>query len=280
MPDPEVSITIEKESRALSGSGNGLSIAVVIAAKNAGAHLGEALESIMNQSDAPDEVVVFSDGSTDDTLQIAEQFRDRLPNLKLLTAAESVGISQARNRANESVSSDYIAILDADDLLSQEAIEIYRSFLQANPDTDLLYGDTHVFSDRPSLGKRLRYPTFSSGAKTRRAVLASPRLPMKHSSMIYRKEAFDRIGRYDERLPLKVDIDLFLRFFDRQCRVAKLEEATSFHRKHTRQISTRRFAGIPIFAHLILRYEPNPLIRPFLLFLRVSAEIVKQVLRG
>ncbi len=256
-------------------------ISVVIAARDASHYLSAALTSLVEQAVPVDQVVVYDDGSSDDTAAIAETFSDQLPGLKVIRGGETVGISTARNRANAAATSDYIAVLDADDLFGPETIRCYLEFLSENPGTDLLYADTRVFEDKlQRRGKARRYPQFSNARQAIRRTLGSPLIPFKHSSMVYRRSAIQELGGYDESLPIKVDVDLFLRFHRDGKKVTKLHRTTSFHRKHSRQISTRRMRGIKAYARLLNTYEPHLLVRGILYSTRIPSELLKMLVRG
>lgn len=256
-------------------------ICVVIAARDASDYIGATLSSLIAQSVPVDQVVVYDDGSTDDTADIAEQFVGKLPRLTVLRGGDSLGISAARNRANSASTCDYIAVLDADDLYGPETIRCYVDFLTDNPDTDLLYADTRVFQDKmDKRGKARRYPQFRSARQAIRRTLGSPLIPFKHSSMVYRRSTMTELGGYDESLPIKVDVDLFLRFHTQNKKVAKLHRTTSFHRKHARQISTRRMRGIKAYARLLRTYEPDLLVRGILFSTRIPSEFLKMLVRG
>ncbi|MDF1862222.1 MAG: glycosyltransferase [Verrucomicrobiales bacterium] len=261
---------------------NGPTIAVVIAARDASRFIEATLDSLVEQSREPDQVIVYDDGSTDDTAALALSYGDRLKNLTVIGSSSSVGISAARNRANAAATTEFIAVLDADDLFGPETIRQYAQFLGRNPDTDLLYADTRVFDEETdsALGKRRSYPAFRNPRAAIRRTLGSPLVPFKHSSMIYRRAAVKVLGGYDESLPIKVDVDLFLRFNARGMKVEKLNETTSFHRKHARQISTDRLRGIKAYRRLLTTYEPDPLVRGILFSARIPSEFLKLLLRG
>ncbi len=255
-------------------------ISVVIAARDAAPYVGAMLESLFNQTQPPNQVVFYDDGSTDDTASIARGFTKKLPMLTVIEGSSPVGISTARNRANSVATSEYIAVLDADDLFRPETVRRYIEFLSNHPDTDLLYADTRVFHGDAASGKSRHYPTFASARKAIRMALGSPLIPFKHSSMVYRRRAMERLGGYDESLPIKVDVDLFCRFHANLMHVEKLDRTTSCHRKHSRQISTKRIRGIKAYARLLKTYEPDPLVRGLLLSTRVPSELMKLLLRG
>jgi len=255
-------------------------IAVVIAARNAADFLEAALASLEAQTRPADEVIIYDDGSSDGTAGMARAFADRIKGLRVVEGETSLGIAAARNRANSMVTADFIAVLDADDLFHPETIERYGEFLSGNPGADLLYADTQVFRTSTTQGRRRCYPRFKNNRSAIRRTLGSPLLPFKHSSMVYRRTAMAAVGGYDETLPIKVDIDLFLRFCSVRRVIAKLDWPASFHRRHSQQISARRLKGLTIYRRLARRYEPNPFVRTLLLSTRIPAELLKLLVRN
>lgn len=255
-------------------------IAVVIAAKNASNFIGEALDSIVDQTVLPEEVVVVDDGSDDDTMSVIESYLEELPMLKMVKNPSDSGISKARNIGNEQVSSDYIAVLDADDLFDHNAISNYKDFIRENPKVDLVYADTSVFRRTKCSAVRMSYPEFSSTKEAIRNTLGRPLLPFKHSSMIYRTTAIQKLDGYSEMLEIKVDIELFLRFLSNGMIVRHMPSSTSYHRKHNSQISVSRLTGMPIYIGLIRDYEPVVFFRYLLMCIRIPSEFLKLLVKG
>ncbi|MEX2578881.1 MAG: glycosyltransferase [Verrucomicrobiales bacterium] len=279
MPDPST-IATEESASSLTPRSSHPTIAVVVAGRNAADWVGHMLESLAVQTVPPDEVVFYDDASTDGTRAVVEGFRDRLPALTILGGDEPVGIAAARNRGNAAATSDCIAVLDADDFFAPDAIRHYHECLAEHPEADLLYADTVVFHEDPAQGRERRYPALLSGRPAVRRTLASPLLPLKHSSVLYSRRAMAALGGYDESYPIKVDVELFLRFLARGRTVVKLDRVTSYHRKHRSQISTRRLDGLVAYRRLLRAYEPNPLVRLMLRSIREPSEFLKYLLRG
>jgi glycosyltransferase involved in cell wall biosynthesis len=91
-------------------------VTVVMPAHNAETTIEDQLAALAVQTyDGPWEVVVSDDGSTDRTAELARRWADRLPSLRVISAAERRGASSARN-AGADVSGDLIAFCDADDV--------------------------------------------------------------------------------------------------------------------------------------------------------------------
>ena len=92
-------------------------ISIVIPAYNAEKYLDDCLTSILNQTRKPDEIIVVNDGSTDNTVLIAEKY-----GCRVLTCEENRGIGFARYFGAKSANGDYVAFLSADDAYSPDFI--------------------------------------------------------------------------------------------------------------------------------------------------------------
>lgn len=107
-----------------------MKISVVIAAYNASATLGRAIQSVLNQTRPADEIIVVDDGSTDGTAEVAGQFGFRI---KVISQPNG-GASVARNTGIENASGDWIAFLDADDEWLPENLDKQSRLLSLHPD--------------------------------------------------------------------------------------------------------------------------------------------------
>ncbi len=98
-----------------------MNVSLIATIKNEGAALITLLDSVLNQTRPPDEVIICDGGSSDDTLQILEQYQQWLP----LTVIHAPGsnISQGRNRAIAVAAGPLIAVTDAGVVLSPRWLE-------------------------------------------------------------------------------------------------------------------------------------------------------------
>lgn len=97
-----------------------LKVSVIIPAYNAADYIKETMDSVLNQSWKNLEVFIIDDGSSDNTLEIAQKYKSE--NVKIISQANS-GACVARNKGLALSSGDYIQYLDADDVLSLDKIE-------------------------------------------------------------------------------------------------------------------------------------------------------------
>lgn len=91
-------------------------VTVVIPAYNLDAYLQDAIESVFKQQyDGPVSIIVLDDGSTDQSLDVANRMAGKVTNLKVVTQTNQ-GRARTRNRMLELAETDLVAWLDGDDL--------------------------------------------------------------------------------------------------------------------------------------------------------------------
>lgn len=123
-----------------------MKVSLIATIKNEGENLRILLDSILNQTMLPDEVVICDGGSTDNTCAILEEYQQWLP-LRIIVAPGS-NISQGRNRAIAAASGPMIAVTDAGVVLSPRWLEnlvfplqsrgeqVVAGWFEADPYTD------------------------------------------------------------------------------------------------------------------------------------------------
>src|SRR5262245_10841561 len=104
-----------------------MDIAVVIPCYNSARWVGEAVESVLSQIDAPAEVIVVNDGSTDESRTVLRQYE---PRVRVLDR-QNGGLSAARNTGARVTDSSWLAFLDADDVYEPDFVASVRG-LHAN----------------------------------------------------------------------------------------------------------------------------------------------------
>ncbi len=199
------------------------SISVVIPVYNTEKYLGKAIESVLQQEEKPLEIIVVDDGSTDNSVRIAQQFGDKI---KLLKQETNKGCGAARNRGVKQAKGTYLAFLDADDLWIEGKLENQLRYLENNPETDMIFGnvDQFVSPELPDENKnKLR-----DELKTMPGYVAG--------TLLIRKEAFLKAGWFDEKLELGEFIDWFSRAKDMGLKFHLSEDIVLKRRIHTTNI--------------------------------------------
>jgi len=104
-------------------------VSVLMPAYNAEKHIAHAIESILLQSFTNFELIVLNDGSTDETSQIIDQFKDvRICKVDL---SHNQGLVKARNQLVGMARGRYIAFLDSDDIAMPNRLQVQVDFLES-----------------------------------------------------------------------------------------------------------------------------------------------------
>ncbi len=174
-----------------------VTVSVVIPAYNAAAFLPRCLQSVFAQTLKPAEVIVVDDGSTDSTAALAADLGAKV------ISRRNGGISAARNTGIKQATSEWIALLDADDLWAPEKLERQVACIQLG--TVLVYTGICVFDDR---GVRGDQPAIDapSAIKTLRY-----RNPISPSSALLRRQALIQVGGFHGGIDGCEDWDMWVR---------------------------------------------------------------------
>ena len=177
-------------------------VSIIIPCYNAGRFLAEALESAFLQSYPCTEVIVVDDGSTDGTVQLIHAYGDRLH----AEFGPHRGASAARNRGTVLARGEFIQYLDADDLLTPDAIAHRVAALQKTG-SDVAYSDWQkLFEIRPDA-----FEVCEHFARRIEDVHPVPEIAlMTHfwappAALTFRRTIVEKIGGWKEWLPILED---------------------------------------------------------------------------
>lgn len=112
-------------------------VSVIIPAYNGADFLGEAIQSVLDQTYQNSEIVIVDDASTDGTAAVVRQFDD--PRIKYLVQEVNQGPDAARLLGIRSSSGDILALLDQDDLFHPNKLRTHVDFLEEHPKIGLVY---------------------------------------------------------------------------------------------------------------------------------------------
>lgn len=101
-------------------------ISIIIPTYNQAQYIEECIESVIDQTVAPHEIIVINDGSTDDTLHKLKRF----PIVKIINQVNK-GLASARNTGIMNASGDWILPLDSDDKLKYNCIERLQEVIKS-----------------------------------------------------------------------------------------------------------------------------------------------------
>jgi glycosyltransferase involved in cell wall biosynthesis len=210
-------------------------VSVIVPAYNSALYIVAALNSVLEQTYRDFEIIVIDDGSTDETRAIAERYRDR--GVRVIWQPNA-GPTAARNRGLTIAKGKLIALLDSDDLWEPTYLETMVQFLALHPETSIAFPDVLYFGISKFAGRRFQevYP---------------PNVPITFSKLVrgvshvcldatLRREVFDRVGFFDEKIWSAGDFDFWLRALHAGCRIEPVEKVLVKYRRHSSSMSLGR----------------------------------------
>lgn len=119
-------------------------ISIVVPVYNVEKYLPRCLDSILKQTYKDYEVVLFDDGSSDNSGKICDEYVAKNSNMRVLHS-QNGGLSAARNRGRAASSGEYITYIDSDDVVSPDYLEVLYNLIQKN-DADVSCCEFKFFS--------------------------------------------------------------------------------------------------------------------------------------
>lgn len=179
-------------------------ISLVTPSLNQGRFLRATLDSMLGQGYPALDVFVQDGGSTDETLQILEEYRERVPSV----SEKDEGQADAINRGLSRASGDVLGYLNSDDLLLPGTLDAVGSAFAEDPRLRLVYGRA-VFVDETGseIGPCLTQP-WSRERLADYCFIAQP-------AAFFRRSLWDEVGPFDTSLHHTMDYDFWLRAAER-----------------------------------------------------------------
>jgi glycosyltransferase involved in cell wall biosynthesis len=192
-------------------------VTVLMPSYNAEKYLGEAVESILNQTFEDFEFIIINDGSTDKSADIIESYSDK--RIKAIHNQKNIGLIKTLNKGIYLSKGKYIARQDADDISLPDRLKKQVQFLDERPEIAMV-GSAAIRINRD--GKVLdviKYPADNKSIKN--SLLRQN--TFWHTSVMLRKECLNEVGSYREFFKYIEDYDLWLRISERY-KVANFSE--------------------------------------------------------
>lgn len=168
-------------------------VAVVIPCYNYGRWVGEAIDSCLNQSHPPDEVIVVDDGSTDNSREVI--LSKSSENSRVIPVfQQNAGVSAARNNGIALSSAPYIICLDADDRITPEFVKTCLTEITKNRQIGIAYTGLILIGEDGKEQFRTGWPPeFDWSHQSKAGVPPSNNIP---SACMFRRSMWERAGGF------------------------------------------------------------------------------------
>lgn len=212
-------------------------ISVIMGIYNCAETLPEALDSLLNQTFQDFEIVMCNDGSSDNTFEVASEYKEKYPEkIVLIENDGNKGLNYTLNHCLEHASGEYIARMDGDDISMPTRFEKELGFLEEHKEYAIVSTPMIYFDENGDfrIGKEEGEPDINTMART---------TPFCHAPCMVRKEAYDAVNGYvvaDNRLRVE-DWDMWIRMYEKGYRGYMLNEPLYKMRDDQNAYSRRKF---------------------------------------
>jgi len=204
-------------------------ISVIIPVYNGDKYLAEAIESVLNQSYQPLDVIVLDDGSTDNSAEVAKRY---LQSLKYFYQPNG-GLASALNYGISKSEGEYISFLDADDLWRPDKLNLQIKTFDTYPTIDMVFGHMIQFLS----------PDLEDNLKANIVLIEGIMPSYFKGSMLIKRESFFRTGLFDTRWQLGDFVDWYLKALEKGLKSSLIPDVVMERRIHKNNmgITQKRF---------------------------------------
>ena len=233
-------------------------VSVVMSNYNGAAYLATAVASVLNQSHRAIELIVVDDASDDESPDILQRLASNEPRLKPILSATNTGPAGARNIGLDAAQGQWVAIIDADDLIHPQRIERLLNAAKHTKAT-VIADDLMCFGAVETAGQTL----LSNLGLDRPTQITLSNLALSDSGSagfvslgylkpLIRRDALQSL-RYDESLRVGEDFDLYFRLLSSGVSFWVIPDPTYLYRRHSASVSHR--LSVPVLNKLLSAHD-------------------------
>lgn len=204
-----------------------------MAAYNSGKYIEESILSILNQTLEDLELIIVDDCSTDEVPKIIEKYRQLDERVVAIRNNTNSGIAISRNNGINLAKTDYIAVMDSDDLAYPNRLQIQYDFLKQRPSIGAVGSGTEIIDGNGEFIKN-RIGLIDPDEIKFRLLLRNPFI---NSSVLFRKNLFEKMGGYSKEYEYSEDYSFFS-FLSEKYKLASIPEILTKYRQNSQSSVT------------------------------------------
>nr|WP_315137229.1 glycosyltransferase family 2 protein [uncultured Capnocytophaga sp.] len=213
---------------------------------NAEKYLALAIESVLQQTYTDWELLLLDDGSTDNSLSIAQSYAQKDSRIKVISDGKNKNLATRLNELPSLAQGLYLARMDADDIMLPARIERQLAVLKAHPEIDVLGTNAYIINDENAVTST-RYPLTPKNTLTRVKSFI-------HPTIIAKKQWFLE-NPYDTKALRMEDAELWYRTHSKY-HFVRLNEPLLFYREVGNNYYKKYFLAQQSKAYIFSKY-PN-----------------------
>jgi len=185
-------------------------VSVIIPTYNRADLLPRAIDSVLNQTFKDFELIIVDDGSTDNTKEIVKEYQKKDERIKYIWQENSGGPAKPKNTGIKNSQGEYIAFLDSDDEWLPEKLEKQLKLLGSSNTLGFVSCNALIIDENNN-----RKEKYNSPKNKNFVSLLEGNKIWSCSSVIVKKDIFERLGFFDENLNFGEDWEMWLRIAKR-----------------------------------------------------------------
>ena len=219
-------------------------VSVVVLAYKSADTIIQTLDSIKNQTYKNIELIITDDGSTDNTVEVAQEWladnEGVLSRMQLVTTQQNTGIPGSINRALKCAKGDYLKVIAADDYMTRDAIAEYVKFCEKNPNR-FPVAKVHLFADE-KVGEKIDFTPIEAYCnrcyefaaetdyKKQYRMLLKQNCIVAPSASFYPMKVIRKLGGYDENYRVFEDYPMNLKVMHEGYRCGLINRELIYYR--------------------------------------------------
>lgn len=183
-------------------------VSILLNCYNADQFIFKAIDSVLRQSYTNWELIIWDDGSTDNTLKILEKYKDK--RIHIFKNKKNIGLGKSRIQATKNLKGDLVSIIDADDVFHPNKIYKQVEAFNKNEKISICGTWTKIFDNENNLSHI--FASNLDDAQLKKRLKFKNSLP--HSSVMYKRALAEKVGWYSDKLEFAQDYDLTIKLIN------------------------------------------------------------------
>lgn len=223
-------------------------VSVIVITYNSALHVEETLESVRNQSYKNIELIVSDDASTDNTVQIAQEWaaknRASLADIKIVSASHNMGIPGNCNQGLAVATGTWVKLIAGDDVLMTNCIEDNIGFAEQHPEAHAVHSQSKYYKNTFEESNLLYIRQIEKELFNKKNISATEQFRLllqgchvNTPTVIIKKEIYDTLGNFDEQFRTLEDWPMWVRLSKYGVKFYCLPKPTVKYRVHLNSIT-------------------------------------------
>lgn len=195
-------------------------VSVVMTVYNTERYLIETIESILSQTLSDFEFIIIDDWSTDSSREIIQKYTKEDKRINAIKNERNLWVVINRKKMNELSNTDYVAVIDSDDVALPQRLQKQYDFLKRNPDVAVVWSHIIIIDKDSDERARRKYPITEKDMQ----YTIFKKSPLAQPSVMMRKSIIVNVWWYDKNYERAQDYELWTRLVDKWYKIANIDD--------------------------------------------------------